>query len=183
MDFKQNYFELFQLPIAYQIDSYRLNAAFRELQNQVHPDRFAHGSEAEKLSSVQASSFVNEAYVTLKSPVSRAHYLVELAGVAIDLSANTIADGAFLMQQMELREQLEDASHASDPEAILAKIAQQVLVTLTELCSSFERLSEQWDFSRLDLNSVEKGAQLVYQMKFLEKLGIEIDGVEQALLD
>jgi len=183
LDFKQNYFELFQLPIAYQIDSHRLNTAFRELQNQIHPDRYAHGSEAEKLTSVQASSFVNEAYVTLKSAVARAHYLVELAGVAIDLSANTIADGAFLMQQMELREQLEEVSNASDPEAILEKIAGQVHETLTDLCRNFETLSEQWDFNQLDVNAVGKGAQLVYQMKFLEKLGIEIEGIEQALLD
>ncbi|PCJ17372.1 MAG: Fe-S protein assembly co-chaperone HscB [Gammaproteobacteria bacterium] len=183
MDFKQNYFELFQLPIAYQVDSHRLNDAYRELQTQIHPDRYAQGSEAEKLSSVQASSFVNEAYQTLKSSVSRARYLVELAGVAIDLSATTIADGAFLMQQMELREELEDASHSADPEKLLEKIAQQVHDNLADLVRSFSALSEPWDFNDLNVESVGQGAQLVYQMKFLEKLSIEIENIEQSLLD
>lgn len=183
MDLKQNYFELFQLPITYQLDSHRLNTAYRKLQNQIHPDRFSQGSEAEKLSSVQTSSFVNEAYVTLKSPVARARYFVELAGVAIDLSSNTIADGAFLMQQMELREQLEEAPRATDPEAALETIALQVQEMLEGLCGRFEEITQHWGRGELD-SEVKKGAaQLVYQMKFLEKLGSEIEEIEQSFLD
>jgi molecular chaperone HscB len=75
MDFKQNHFELFGLPVSFHIDSAKLESAFREIQNQVHPDRFANKGDAEKRLSMQWATHANEAYQTLKKPleIGRAH--------------------------------------------------------------------------------------------------------------
>ena len=78
MDFSQTYFELFELPASYALDRERLDSAYRELQNKVHPDKFAAKSEAEQRVAMQWATKVNEAYQTLKMPISRGVYLLQL---------------------------------------------------------------------------------------------------------
>jgi molecular chaperone HscB len=109
MDFTQTHFELFGLPQSYALDRDKLDAAYRDLQNTVHPDRFAAQPDAEQRVAMQWATQVNEAYQTLKHPVSRGVYLLKLQGVdALDAN-NTKMAPAFLMQQMEWREAIEDA--------------------------------------------------------------------------
>jgi molecular chaperone HscB len=109
MDFSQNHFELFGLPQSYALDRDKLDAAYRELQNTVHPDRFASQPEAEQRVAMQWATQVNEAYQTLRHPVNRGVYLLRLQGInALDAS-NTKMAPAFLMQQMEWREAIDEA--------------------------------------------------------------------------
>ncbi len=72
----QNHFELFHLPQRFALDMAALDAAYHEVQNQVHPDRFAHASDAEKRVAMQWATRANEAYQTLKNPLKRAHVSV-----------------------------------------------------------------------------------------------------------
>ena len=81
LDLKQDYFALFGLTPAFRIDEERLEQAYLDLQGRVHPDRFAHLSDAEKRQSMQWATHVNEAFRTLKGPLTRGHYLLELRGV------------------------------------------------------------------------------------------------------
>ena len=105
----QNHFELFQLPQRFAIDTRALEQAYHRVQSQAHPDKFAHASDAEKRVAMQWATRANEAYQTLKSPLRRARYLCELNGVDLQTESNTAMAPAFLMQQMEWREMLDDA--------------------------------------------------------------------------
>jgi hypothetical protein len=87
-DFSKSYFELFKLPVTYKIDAARLEAAYREVQSRVHPDRFVSASEAERRRSMQWATHANEAYTTLKKPLARARYLVKLNGVDTEEETN-----------------------------------------------------------------------------------------------
>ena len=115
---KQNYFELFGLEPGFEVDLSAIAESYRELQRAVHPDRFASASDQERLLSVQQAAHVNEAYQTLKSPLLRARYLLELQGIALN-DTDTTMDPMFLMEQMELRESLAGVAGQSDPFAAL----------------------------------------------------------------
>ena len=97
IDLQQDFFALFGLPRAYPIDLAKLEQAYLDLQSRVHPDRHAHRSDAEKRLAMQWATRVNEAYRTLRAPLSRAQYLLELRGVDAALETNTAMSPAFLM--------------------------------------------------------------------------------------
>ena len=74
---KQNYFELFQLPVSFDIDINDLTTRHRAVVARIHPDQFAHKSSAEQRMALQWTTFANEAFDTLKSPIKRAQYLLQ----------------------------------------------------------------------------------------------------------
>ena len=100
----QNYFELFNLPEKFEIDSVRLQENYRSIQKEIHPDRFATSTENEKTQSMIKSTQVNDAYQTLKSPTKRARYILSLHKSVEKITLPP----DFLMQQMEWEEHLED---------------------------------------------------------------------------
>ena len=108
------YFQLFALPENFAIDTKLLEANFRKIQSSSHPDRFVSATAAEKLASMQLATLANEAYDTLKNPARRAKYLLEKQGIDAVADTNTALPMDFLMQQMEWREQLDDAKTAKD---------------------------------------------------------------------
>src|SRR5262245_25224881 len=105
----QSHFELFGLTPKYSLETEALERSYRDIQSKVHPDRFAHAGDAERRASLQWTTRVNEAFQVLKNPVKRAKHLLELHGVDVAFETNTAMPQDFLMQQMELRESLEDA--------------------------------------------------------------------------
>ena len=126
-------FTLFGLPPQQALDRADLDARRRDLQSRVHPDRFAaEGASAQRLA-MQWAVRVNEAYQRLKDPLSRAAYLCQLRGVPIDAERNTAMPAAFLMQQMEWRETLDDAAGSAAVEALDAAVAQDERAMLAEL--------------------------------------------------
>jgi len=129
-------FTLFELAPQHALDRSLLDARRRELQAQVHPDRFAaQGAAAQRLA-MQWAVRVNEAYQRLKDPLSRAAYLCEQRGVPVNAERNTAMPTAFLMQQMQWREALEDATTAADVARLDDQVAHDeaaMLATLTTL--------------------------------------------------
>jgi len=117
-----NHFELFGLAPAFALDPERLDAAYRDIQAKVHPDRFAQAGDAERRASLQMTTQVNEAYRTLKSPVLRAQYLLGLHGVDVDFETNTAMPPELLVEQMELREQLEEAKDVNALDVLQKKL-------------------------------------------------------------
>jgi len=111
----QNHFDLFQLPARFDLDMGALDAAYRDVQGRVHPDRFVNAGNAEKRVAMQWATRANEAYQTLKNPQKRAQYLCELNGVDLQTDSNTAMPMAFLMQQMEWREALGEAARPRMP--------------------------------------------------------------------
>jgi len=170
---EKNYFELLGLPVAFVIDPTLLDQNYRNLQSEVHPDRFAAAPAADRLRSIQVATQVNEAYQTLKSPIARGRYLLQLNGVDTQEETNTAMPAAFLMQQMEWREAIEDASAARDISALdqLLKELRQAAKTLeAELQNS---LDQQHDFA--------KAAEAVRKLRFLDKVRDEIEHAIEAL--
>ena len=109
MNLQSDDFELFGVPRRFAQDRAFLDARWKELQREAHPDRFAAQGPAAQRVAMQWSVRINEAYQRLKDPQRRAAYLCELHGAPIRAEDNTAMPAAFLMQQMEWREALDDA--------------------------------------------------------------------------
>ena len=140
MDAHDNYFVLFGLPQGFQINTDALASRYRELQRQYHPDRFAHHPE-EQQKAVQWSSRLNDAYDVLGNPVKRASYLLELAGRHVNLGAS-IADTDFLMSQLELREQLDEAESSEQLVGLRLEVEEWLQSLAREFVLDFD--DEDW---------------------------------------
>ena len=163
----QSHFDLFGLPPAFALDKEALEKAYREIQSQVHPDRFAHAGDAERRASMQWTTRVNEAYRILKDPVQRAKHILELQGIDVGFETNTQMPTDFLLRQLELREELEAAMHKKDPallDALRSALAGEKLLLESQLAESLDR--------RKDL---EESTGQVRKLMFLHRLDDEID--------
>ena len=139
------------------------------LQKQVHPDRFASASDQEKRISMQQTSWINEAQTTLKDPVQRAAYMLKLKGLDINLHNETTMDAAFLMQQLEMRERLENIKKEADPLAALDKMAKDVKQSSNELMQGFARAYEE---DRLD-----DAREYIRKLQFMQKAKNQINNL------
>ena len=118
----QNHFQLFGLPVSFALDAEALAERYRLLRQTVHPDLYATASDREKRLALQASTLVNEAYQTLRDPLTRARHLLEVRGGGLGDDQETTQDMAFLMEQMELREALAAARQAPEPHAAIERV-------------------------------------------------------------
>lgn len=117
-DFSQDFFTLFGLAPCFRLDPLALEATYHDLQTRVHPDKFAHLPDADKRVSMQWATRINEAYRTLKSPLSRAQYLLHLGGVDSATETNSAMPAEFLVEQMEWREAVSEARLAEDADEL-----------------------------------------------------------------
>ena len=173
MDFNADHFTLFGLPRSYRLDPLALDKRYREIQSEVHPDRFAQAGDSERRLSLQWATRVNEAYQTLRKPLPRAQYLLSLSGHEVDSHSNTAMPPEFLMEQMEWREALGEAREAAD-EDVLDELARRIRQNTRALV---EELGRQLD----DTVDLEAAADTIRRMKFLEKLQHEINDALTAL--
>ena len=163
-------FELFGLPPRHALDRARLDAQWRQLQTEVHPDRFAADGAAAQRVAMQWAVRVNEAYRRLQDPLKRAAYLCEINGVAVDAGNNAAMPADFLMQQMAWREALDDADDAPAVEHLAAEVAAARAVRLADLARA---LDEERDFAR--------AAQQVRALMFVERFEHDVDRRMEAL--
>lgn len=119
-DPRQDHFALFGLPAQFALDEAQLEQAYRRVQAQVHPDRFAAAGATERRIAMQWATRANEAFRTLRSPVARAAYLCERHGTPIEAESNTAMPAEFLHHQMQWREELDDARLAGGDKAARA---------------------------------------------------------------
>ena len=171
---RQDYFSLFGLPRRQGIDANQLEILYRDLQARVHPDKHAHLSEAEQRVAMQWATRVNEAYLTLKDPLQRARYLLELAGHDVGLESNTAMPATFLMAQMELREAVVEAKAGGDVD-LLDGLHRRLR---KEMRDEYETLR-----ATLDDGALASAGELVRQLMFQEKLLQEIDAALAHLED
>jgi len=170
-DLGKTYFELFGLPASYNIDTADLATRYRELQRRLHPDRYTTAPESERRLAVQMTAQVNAGYQTLRDPVARGRYLLELKNVNTGEDTDTRMDPAFLMQQMEMRETLDEARTASDRVAQCEKLKQQVDAIMSDKINSLKNALE-------DEATLQSARALVREMQFLQKLSREIEALE-----
>jgi molecular chaperone HscB len=165
-----DHFELFGLPPRFAIDLGELERAYKDVQSRVHPDRFAAGTAAERRVAMQWATRANEAYATLRSPGRRAAYLVERAGVPIEAETNTAMPTAFLMQQMEWREALDEARGDAGE---LARVRATVESERDELLQALERAID-------ETRDYPQAAALVRQLMFIDRFAGEVATADQA---
>ena len=166
----KNHFELLGLAPAFALEPAQLDRAYREIQAKIHPDKFAHAGEAERRASMQWTTQVNEAYRTLKSPVQRARYLLELNGVDVAFETNTAMPAEFLVAQLELRENLERARDADSLERIRKELMAERKTIETQIA---ERIDAQHDYAG--------ATDLVRKLMFLDRFGEDIDAAHDSL--
>lgn len=173
-----NYFQLYGIAESFDVDLTALAQTYQKLQQATHPDRFATQSSQQRLLAVQKNAEVNDAYQVLKSPLSRAEYLLQLRGLDLQHEQQTIKDTAFLMQQMEWRETLMDIDSAANPEAELTAFDQLIVAQIEQ---------QQQALAAALLLEEEEGnsqaADWVRKLKFMYKLRQAIDAKEDALFD
>jgi len=168
----QNHYDLFQLPQQFTVDGAALDSAYREVQGRVHPDRFVNATDAEKRVAMQWATRANEAYQTLKHPQKRAQYLCELNGVDLQTESNTAMPMAFLMQQMEWRDELGEARAGKDMAALEGLDTQ----LRSERKARLVAVGQQ-----LDAGDFAAAAQGVRALMFLEKFGDEVSSAFDAI--
>lgn len=168
-----NYFELFSLPARFSIDYTHLSDTYRALQKRFHPDKFVMASESERLLAMRKSVEINDAYQTLKNSCLRAQYLLQLAGYDINLEQKTFQDAPFLIQQIKWREKI--ASFSQDDEQKIELFSTDIQKQVVDLESLIEL--------QLNSNELDNAANSVRKLKFMEKLLIEIELLEEKLFD
>ncbi len=173
-----NYFQLFGLEDQFDLDTTKLAEVYQSLQKTVHPDRFAHASSQEQLLAVQKSSMINDAYQTLKKPLTRATYIITLRGTEMPNEQASFGDTAFLMHQMELREMLAEIRDSDDIEAAIFNAAHTLDEEYQQL---FNVMQAQINENTPETNLL--ASDNLRKLKFYQKLQIELDRLEETLLD
>ena len=161
----QNYFELFDLETSFFVDDEALKEAYQAQVTRFHPDNFATKSQAEQLQALQSTSLVNSAYITLKTPLNRASYLLNLEDVNPFDEKDTNMDANFLLSQIELREQLEDIKELQDSLALddfIERVRDFINDNVTSISEAFTNSQ--------DLQEIKT---LVRELKFYEQLNKE----------
>ena len=182
MDFRKNYFELFDVDVSFTVDLKALSEKFLDLQRKSHPDKFTNESAAEQRLAVQHSAHVNTANRTLKSPLLRAEYLLELAANPLNRESMTINDSQFLMAQMECRESLAELADRVNAQSVEALVATEALEVFSAQ-AHYEHTSL-LDAFALAYTSQQffDAQQAIAKLHFVEKMLLEIERIEDNLL-
>jgi len=180
-DLSTTHFELFGLPLTFDVDMTQLDSHYRELQRAAHPDRFANASDQERRISMQQATQINEGYQILKDPLRRGRYLLELGGYRFDDGPHTNNDVEFLMEQMELRESLGEVREADDVFAALGKVMDHIAGDNERLVSILRRQFAAGD--PCGDGCSECIAETLTKMQFFNKLQEEAMELEVTLED
>ena len=167
-----NYFQFFGLNQQFKIDLPVLDQAYLAIQKEVHPDRHARGSDTERRLAMQMATLANSAFQTLKNPVQRGLYLCQLHGVDAKLETNTAMPAAFLMKQMEWRENLdEQAEDLPALEALMEEVESSRQDTLLEITQAIDHGK-----------NYERAAELLRGLLFIDKFALELDDAIASLV-
>ena len=159
------YFTLFRIEPAFDIDAENLEQTYRALAARFHPDKFASASAFEQKQAVMMSSTINDAYRTLRNPIDRAAYLLKTLGIDADAPEHTSFAPDFLMQQMEWRETMMEARAESDLKT-LENLNDEIRAEQEKLFCDLKQSFACQDY--------DTAAQQVRQGRFLDKLRNEI---------
>ena len=165
-------FTLFGLPQRHALDRAELDQRWRDLQSQVHPDRFASEGAAAQRIAMQWAVRVNEAYQRLKDPLKRGAYLCELRGAPIQAENNTAMPSSFLMQQMAWREALDDAAGTDDVQQLDDTVADEERGLLAALGRT---LDEQADAAA----AAQQVRALMFVARFRDDIGRRLEALDR----
>lgn len=172
MNLSDNDFVLFGLPDRFALDRTDLDVRWRQLQSTAHPDRFAAEGGASQRLAMQWSVRINEAYKRLRDPLTRAAYLCELRGAAINAERNTAMPPAFLVQQMQWREALDEA----DAEASVVALQNDVAAASASL---LDEVGQLLDHGGDAAKAAEKVRALMFITKFRHDVADRLDRIAE----
>jgi molecular chaperone HscB len=168
-------FELFGLPAAFSLDRVLLDLQWKSLQREAHPDRFAsEGASAQRIA-MQWSVRINEAYNRLKNPLKRAAYLCELNGAAVNAENNTSMPSAFLMQQMEWREALDDCKAVKVVDSKIQGLEKLLEEVDTSHAESLKQIASLIDADQNFSAAVGQVRALMFIEKFAQEVQHQLD--------
>lgn len=166
----QNLFDILGLTPAFSLNEKTLTDAYFAAQRSTHPDRFVGKPEAERTAAILRSQMVNDAYETLKNPLTRAEHLLNLNGYAA-LDDDATPPPALLMEMMELREQIAEAGKSG---ATLAQSVAEIKSRAAATTKALEEAFAQSDFARAAQETMrlqylgkamEEAHMLIYRLK------------------
>ena len=175
LDPDQNYFELFGLNPDFEIDGAELQAAQQRLQAIYHPDRHVGADAAGQLASVQMASLVNQAFNTLRDPVRRSRYLLEINGAELPDESATTGDTEFLMEQLELRESVDGCRESDTPLDCCAEIASRLRNRAGEIADEF--------VAQLNAGQLDEAVESSRKMQFIQRIQQQLSELQFELED
>jgi len=158
-----NYFELFELPVSFKTDKSQLARKYFELQKKYHPDFFAKGTEHEQEQALEISSQLNKALKILKDQDQTIKYVLQLKGLLEEEEKYQLPP-AFLMEMMELNEELSDNS------------AQQVQELEEQLYKEVSPIIENYDDASASNADLLKLKEYYFRKKYLQRILDRLEG-------
>ena len=166
MNNSNNFFEIFSLPLGWEVDIEQLDVKFRALQKALHPDRYANKNDFEKRLAVQTAATINQAYETIKHPLTRAQYLLDLEGLDADQESHITSDGQFLMDQMLLREALTEIRGSENAKEALVSLSIEAQQTAAAIQQEFASHYQNKAFKQ----AFESLAKMQFAIKFVDDI-------------
>ena len=160
-----NYFELFGLPIGFQVDTQKLRAAFMEIQKASHPDKFAQGSSEEQEAALEQSSMANKGFTLLSQKERILPYVLELLGIMTQDEKYAL-EPAFLMEMMDLNEAWMDAEDENAKQSII----NQVEKLKTEIYAPIQTYMEMGQIDSLSQEAMLQIKSYYYKKKYLDRI-------------
>jgi molecular chaperone HscB len=164
---KLNFFSVFNLKDSYTIDKSDLERQYKDLQKIVHPDKYVHESEEVLKEAQECSSFVSNAYQTLRDDYNRANYLLKLKGLkGIEEGDKSEKNQEFLEELMMIQEQIEECESKEDLEKIKLEVSEKINKAKQEL---------EFCFSKEELDNVNKILKSIkFHLTILEQVNSKI---------
>ncbi len=176
-DLTKSYFELFNLDTTFDLDLDDLESRFRKLQKEFHPDRFVTVSEQERRIAMQLTAQINEAYQTLIKPLSRGSYMLKLEDINVNDETDTKMDASFLMEQMELREQLDELKNKKHQEKQIQDLTETIKSSQTKIINELQVC-----FKTTTGESLMRARNLVRELQFFEKMASQLEELDDEYL-
>lgn len=170
-----NFFELFGLPVIFDVDMANLQQSFHKLQQATHPDKFVLATDQERRLAMQKVTLVNEGFQILKNPIARAQHLLEIKGVENPPQAKTVTDPQFLLQQMTWRESLEGCRSQPEPFVVISNLIDEISKETVKLEIVINDYFED--------DQLEPIAEIISKLQFFHKLKLEAESQEADLED
>ena len=160
-----NYFELFDLPIAFKVDQVQLRQAFMNIQRSSHPDKFAQGTEMEQASALENSAMANKAFSLLSNKELTLPYVLEISGTIVeDEKYNLPPD--FLMEMMDFNEAWMDAETELEKQTII----DQINAIKNEILSPIQSYLEAISTAHIPQEGMLQIKDYYYKKKYLDRI-------------
>jgi molecular chaperone HscB len=168
-------FELLGVARRFDLDLKVLEKTHRELSRALHPDKFAQAGASERRAVLEKAASVNEAWRTVRDPITRAEALFRLAGIEVGEDKEPKASPAFLMEVMDEREALSDARAAKD----LAKVSAVGAAMSKRAQETEAKLAAGFASSQGDPEATRKLVPLLGELRFYKRFLDEVSAIEE----